>query len=268
MVFKWRKVQKKKYKNIWWNNGNLEQDMEKLDSIIVPSHAQLLFCPPLTLFLSLSLGKLERGGNVERKEAFKMAGEPCRAARLQRLDCRAENERSHVKLIQVWDLLALQASFLSHLSHWVINITHLRSRLFFWQAIVEAPFFLSWLLVFFLPGGVTQSVTLIHAEMTDCLRTQCRPAYYNIWGWLFLVTTINYERYKSPVLQFYCISTAMMIRQFRPIRHWMRQDHTVTVLLSGICCCATVMIEFKGHSIDFTHPLLLLLSLWNMYHYF
>lgn len=75
--------------------------MEKLDSIIVPSHAQLLFCPPLTLLSLPLLGEIGEGGNVERKEAFKMAGEPCRAARLQRLDCGAGNERSHVKLSRV-----------------------------------------------------------------------------------------------------------------------------------------------------------------------
>lgn len=62
---------------------------------------------------------------MERKEASKMAGKACRAARLQRLDCRAGNERTHVMLSQVRDLLAFQAFFLSHLSHSVINITHL-----------------------------------------------------------------------------------------------------------------------------------------------
>ncbi len=51
-----KSVKKKKYKN-----GNLEQDMEKLDSIIVPSHAQLLFCPPLTLSL---LGEIGGGGGM------------------------------------------------------------------------------------------------------------------------------------------------------------------------------------------------------------
>ncbi len=115
--------------------------------------------------------------------------------------------------------------------------------------------FLNFFYSFCQVGSLTRPLTylLIHT-----IRTQCRPAYYNIWGWLFLVTTVNYQ--KGTKVQS-CNSTA-------------RQDRTIIVLLSGICCCATVMIQFKGHSIDFIHPLLLrllrllLLSLWNVYNVF
>lgn len=118
---------------IWWEDGNLEQDMEKLDCIIIPSHAQLLFCPLLTLSVLLlreiSVGEegVGLGGRHKEKEVslqngwWAMSSHSAAAV----ADCGAGNERSYVKLSQVWDLLALQASFLSHLSHWVINIIHL-----------------------------------------------------------------------------------------------------------------------------------------------
>lgn len=121
-----RKV-KKKYINNFLREWKLGAGHGK-----IRYHHYPLPCSAPILPTSHSLGKLERGGsNVERKEDSKMAGEPCRATQLQQLDRRAGNERSHVKLSQVWDLLALQASFLSHMSYWVININHLWSRLFF-----------------------------------------------------------------------------------------------------------------------------------------
>lgn len=157
--------------------------MEKWDSIIIPSHAQLLFCPP-SLALSL-LGEIREEGQCGKEGSLQNGWWAMWShSAIQRLvaDCRAGNERSHEKLSQVWDLLALQASLLSHLSHWVITITHLWSR----HSFSDRQLLKTTSFVLF----ASCSHSLVYSLTWQSVRTLCRPAYYNIWGWLFLVTTI------------------------------------------------------------------------------
>lgn len=58
-------------------------------------------------------------GDVERKEASKMTGEPCRATRLQRLDCRAGNEEPCEAQPSV-----RPAGITSLFSHTLVSLSH------------------------------------------------------------------------------------------------------------------------------------------------
>lgn len=95
--------------------------------------------PPPSLFLSCSLGKFEEGEG--RGDCSTRRGRKPPKWLVSRAELKWEElSENSAKCETCWHYKPL---FLSHLSHRVINISRLWSRLFsFLQAIVEGPFFL------------------------------------------------------------------------------------------------------------------------------